>query len=159
MQSSLKWLAYRLLLTIQFRILGYVRGYGKIWIVGDEFCFNTVQQYYKNPKNDDGTLKMFAYQFFEVRELTASKYASNTRGFLPRLINLIVKNLNEHSALPKLIVMVLDDDLIRGTRPNTKTDMITFLTRITVYLVNQLERIIAAYKGVLPDKAKRDNKK
>ena len=90
----------------------------KIWLIGDELNYPTADEYFKNSKNKDGQHKTFTYNQFEVREFfTDSQSNEITHNSVSgRILNQLIRALNMHSNLPKLIVCVLDDDIVRGTR-------------------------------------------
>ena len=133
-----------------------MRGYEKIWIMGDEFAYNTLQQHYKNLKQDDGTPTTYAYLNFEVRAYLTSQHTMNTRNILSRLRNGLVTALNEHAVLPKVIVMVPDDDIINQVKDDPNTNLSFYYERLMSGLCNLLNKSVDCYKDMIPLKAKRE---
>ena len=106
-----------------------MHGYEKLQILGDEFCFKTVDQYFHNHCNEDNTHNTFTCNNYEVREFVTSKYKSSVRNVLNRIIILAVKSLNEQS-----IVMVLDDNILYGAKVDKNADFYIFYTKLMSYL-------------------------
>ena len=138
---------------------GQMRGYEKIWILGDDFAYNTYQQYFKNLKAEDGTPNTYTYLNFEVRAYLTSQNSMNSKNILSRLRNALVTALNEHSVLPKLIVLVPDDDIINQVADdsNEKTSLDFHYERLLSGLCNLLAKSLTCYKDMLPLKAKRES--
>ena len=134
-------------------ISGKIKGLEKIWLIGDEFGFKTCQEHYRNRRDAEGLQKMYAYEFFEVKEFFTSKYSNGqSRNVLKRLHNSLIFALNEYHPLPRLIVLVLDEDIIKGvTAGNTTADFDIVLR----FLFRNFDRAIEIYKENLPSKAKR----
>ena len=138
---------------------GQVKGYETVWLVGDEFCFRTAEQYFRGHKNSqDGSHNSFTYNHFEVKEFLTSKYsnACSPTNIITRLLNAVICGLNEYKGLPRLIIMVLDDDVIRCCN-HLDSDFTIFFTRILDALTRELSKAIDICKDLLPEKAKREN--
>ena len=135
-----------------------MKGYERLWIIGDEFCNNTVHQHFRNSKHEDGTYDSHTFNMFEVSEFTSARSTSNTRNILSRIRNNVATALNEHSGLPKLILFVLDDDIITSIPSNSNDNSLTKEYEYVLNsLITMLERVIDTYKDWLPSKAKREN--
>ena len=134
-----------------------MRGLEKIWIIGDNFCNCTFDGHYKNSAgpNSESNNQFYAFKNYEVREFSNNQYDSLFRNTAGRIRNSFLKAINEHNALPKLIVTILDDDLIQGM--NSKFDFDLQLHVLTTWLVTEFEKAIATYKDFLPQRAKRQN--
>ena len=138
-----------------------MKGYETVWLVGDEFVLNTWQQHYKNKRNTDRTPTSYLYSNFEVTEITSTRYG-NDNNILSRIRNGIATSLNQHTGLPRLIVFILDDDIITSLTQNKNQDQrVESTTKQFEYVLNNLfiliERVIATYKDYLPAKCKREN--
>ena len=133
---------------------GYSRGYEKIWVVADNFGFNTYEEFFKNRKEEDGTThKSYTFDQFEVRGYFSNKQSLNGN-ILSRIRNNIVHALNEHTILPKLIVIVPDDDIITE-KDFSCMDINIGYRRIIRYLAKEIIKAIDIYKDYLPNKSKR----
>ena len=99
----------------------------------------------------------FAFENFEVKELLTTRY-SNDRNVLSRLRNSLITGLNSYSQMPRLIVVVLDDDIVRYVDSKHKDDVVLSVEigKITEWLAREFERAILSYRDYLPSKAKRD---
>ena len=136
---------------------GNIRGYEKIWFLGDDFAYNTYQQFFKNLKSEDGNPTTYTYLNFEVRAYLTSQNSMNTKNILSRIRNSLVTVLNEHTMLPKLIVIVVDDDIINQVEDDQETSLVFHYERLMSGLCNLLNKSINCYKDMLPQKAKRES--
>ena len=73
---------------------------------------------------------------------------------ISRTRNALVKLITEQVLLPKLIVLVLDDDLLTLVRDKAHTYKLT--KRLLSWLINQFGRIVQTQKEYLPEKAKKN---
>ena len=130
-------------------------GLDHIWIIGDDFSCHTVQQHFNNPRKEDSRSPFYSFSTFEVTESLSSKYKSSNPSVMGRIVNNVVYGLNKHKKLPKIIVLVPDDDLVRGIHC---TDvMLIQISMITEWVVGEIVKAIEMYKEVLPLKCKRPN--
>ena len=81
---------------------------------------------------------------------------NNNRSCIGRLINNYVKGLNEFKELPKLVVMVIDDDSIKFIKNDSDETVETQIKMITDWLVNEMEKATKCCTEHYPSKAKRD---
>ena len=107
-------------------------------------------------KKEGGVYDTFTYTFYEVKEFTTARNF-NDRNILSRLRNSLVTALNEHKGLPKLIVFVIDDDIITSAPTNSEDSITQQYEYILNALFKLIERSIDCYKDVLPAKAKREH--
>ena len=69
-----------------------------------------------------------------------------------------MEGINEHTVLPKLIVVVVDDDIIKNVPAHIRSsELQRFYEHILNSLLINIRRSIDAYKDILPNKAKREN--
>ena len=127
--------------------------------MGDEFAKNTIKQYYKDARNEDGSPASYLYGNFEVKEFVTHKHSNNCKNILSRMRNCLVTALNEHEILPKMIIFVMDDDVINEV--NRKLDPSDCLTKDYVTILKGLMKLISVsincYKDGLPRKAFRES--
>ena len=131
-----------------------VRGLEKIWVIGDEFCYNTYDHYFKHT-NPDGSNDSFAFLNFEMRDFFSDDFTSHNCSVAGRIINNLINALYEHSTLPKLIVMVLDNDIVKKNIPDS-ANMFDKIRGITKWLLKECQKAIDIYKDFLLIKSKRD---
>ena len=123
----------------------------KIWFIGDEFCNNTFHTLAEN-KNQNGTHASYVYTNFEVRDFFSSRFSSNDDNVLNRIRSNFVRALNKHNTLPKLIVIVLDDDISKITK-HMEDPAMTSLHPIS-WLMCEFHKLLDIYKDWLPPRAK-----
>ena len=84
-------------------------------MVGDEFTHRSYTDHYKLVTASDETNMdtQFMKENFELFEYSASRYSSLIHNGLGRVINQVGKAIKEQVSLPKVVLMVLDDDIIK----------------------------------------------
>ena len=132
-----------------------MHGYEKVWFIGDNFAHQSFERFMKGNKKEDGSYNTFTYQNFEVKGFFSYEN-SYERWAISRMRNALVTALNEHNSLPKLIVVIPDDDIIRDLR-HVKSKMTKKLEKKTNWITRQMFRVISSYKDLLPQKAKRQS--
>ena len=137
-------------------IAGYIRGYEKIWIIGDNFTRNTIHDHLKGIKKSDGTPNTYLYCNYEVRDFSSSPLCG-IRNILSRLKSCLIGALNEHASLPKMVVFVLDDDLITNVKEDSRLTIRQHYDILLNGLLRMVYRAIQTYKDLLPQKSKCDN--
>ena len=133
-----------------FSLTDKVRGLEKIWIIGDDFCERTFDEYYRHTALSTEPNRTFAFTNFEVRDFFSSEYTSHNRSPAGRIINKFILALNEHNTLPKLIVVVMDDNLF----DNIKEHFAASVKKLLSWLMKEFDKAIHIYKDYLPIKAK-----
>ena len=126
-----------------------------MWLLGNEFVSRSFNQYYRlvTSKNNSEDGK-YCFIHFELFDYSSTRYASSLRNILPRLTSLLAKAIRECKYLPKVIVIVPDDDIIKqlGIHAPSKASLHIILS----YLLEEMHRIILKYKNDLDIKAKVD---
>ena len=125
--------------------------------MGDEFAHKTFHSHFKNNKTSDGAYNTYTFKHFEVREFLTSKYSGNIRNIISRIRNGFVTAVNEHAVLPKLVVVILDDDIIQNASASNGDNLSIHYRKILECLFRLVNRVFEVYKDLLPEKAKRDN--
>ena len=139
-----------------FIIAGRVEGYEHLWLFGDEFGFRTGHQNFAKNRNTDGTYNSYTFSHFEVKEIWTSKYKSNDSNVIRRLINAVIACLNDQKRLPKVMVFVLDDDVLRGAKEKG-CNYPEYYPILVKALFRNIERAVDSFKESLPIKSKRHN--
>ena len=91
--------------------VSYIQGLEKIWILGDEFVFRTIDEYFL--QRDHKSYNGYSKEHYETLGFPSSKYASMDQNIISRIRNKFAKTVSDEKILPKLVVIVPDDDLIR----------------------------------------------
>ena len=132
-----------------------VKGAERVWILGDEFAYKYYHQYYKENKHE-GKHMTYLFEHFEVKDLLSTRY-SNDRNVLSRLRNSLITALNQYYPVPRLIAVVMDDDITRYIDSRDKEDLVLTVEIGTIveWITREFERAILSFKDYLPDKAKK----
>ena len=106
-------------------------------------------------RNDEKN-KSYVFENYEVKDFTTSRY-SNDRNVLSRIRNGLVTALNLYLPVPKVIVIVLDDDIVRCIDAKDKQDVVLNIEigTVTEWLAREIERVIQCFNENLPLKAKK----
>ena len=83
-----------------------------------------------------------------------SKYISGTKNVLARYRNLLVSMIKEQPRLPKLLVNVMDNDLIKNL-PDEIWEDSRALNRVVTTLMNGQSKLILTQKEFLAQKSKK----
>ena len=138
--------------SLIYLILEPVRGLEKIWLIGDVFGEKTYQDYYKQ-SGLSAENKMYGFTNFEIRDFFSSKNTSLNRIVAGRIINNLINALNEHNTLPKLIVVIQDDDIIYDMQD--KPSLFFIVKGLITWMMRETTKAIEIYKDYLPAKAKK----
>ena len=136
-----------------------MNGLESIWIIGDEFASNSCDEYFKRTcnttlkgKKDTGT---HCGDFFEIKTHTANQYTSHIHNFIGWVLNTFTQALNNEEFLPKAVVFILDNDLIKFV--NIASFGISVIYgRIIHYMCDEIMKLLTSKKEKLPKRATRD---
>ena len=132
-----------------------MRGIEKIWFIGDEFSHSSFEHHFKDIKDEHGKYTTFTFDNYEVRDFLSSRVTSHIRSTLARFRNNLVKAMNDQIGLPKLIVVVMDDDILKSIEGDTSEDVRKQIKPLITWLICEYEKLILAFKDMLPGRAKR----
>ena len=104
------------------------------------------------------TYDSYAVTKYDPTKLVSNKFTSHEQSILGRLCNAFIKGLTEQVLPPRLVVIILDDDLITFLDTECDRHAESYpLTKMLEWLMTELTRVVAAYKDYLPEKSKKDN--
>ena len=135
-------------------VTDYIKGLESVWIVGDKFVFRTCEEYFK--QRDHHNYNGFAKENYEILSFASSKYASNNKSVIGRVRNELLSAMKQETYLPKLIVVILDDDVIRCLDVSNSSSYVVW-KRAIHWLMNKFKQDIMDHKQFLPTKVKRDD--
>ena len=132
-----------------------IKGYEQLWILGDAFTASSFEQYYKLK-----AMKDFAaghmIESYDVMARSGNKYTSNDPNILSRLRNMLIGLIHQEVKLPKMIIIVLDDDLVKYYGPDEDDECLEkAFKRLLNELMTEFRKIISTQKERLPKKAQR----
>ena len=132
-----------------------VRGYDRCWIFGDIFASRSFEQHFKARKSMDYNNYLKAH--FDVSGYF-NHFTSDNPSILGRVASLLnsAANVTFNNALlplPKIIIMVLDDDIIKliSEEDNIK-GFSKPCTRLLNFLMTEFDCGISTFKELLPVK-------
>ena len=132
-----------------------MKGIEKIWITGDDFGFNSFNKYFYQHSDED----QYAKSAFEVSGFHNDRLQSYDTNTISRIRNYLVGAKKDQKILPKFIVLVIDDNIIKYLRHKGGKEVndspmqgYEWLLR---WLMTQFERLIAVQKEYLADKCRK----
>ena len=124
-------------------------GIDKMWIIGDEFCDKSCNLYFMETPSRSN----YARSTFEVKAVSTNKFRSHTSNTLIRIHNTMTHAMQTQGLLPKLILFIIEDDIIEFINLNDHGITQAFKACITK-LVMEVRRSIDTFKeDFLPKKA------
>ena len=136
--------------------VGDVRGIDSFWFIGDEFCDRGFTSYYKQVKNPSEN-GWYVHENYDMFESSTTKYSSLVRNILAHFKSLLCLALRKFKTLPKAIIFIPDDDIIKQAPiplADAKDGEYHLIAR---YILEETRRLIISYKEHLPKKCKRDH--
>ena len=76
------------------------------------------------------------------------------RNVIGRVRNCLVEAINEHVLLPKFIIVILEDDLIRAVH-HYSDGISNILSTLTKWMASEFHKLLSAHKESLPTKARK----
>ena len=134
-------------------------GLDNVWLLGDNFVASTYRKYFLQRleliEEEVRKEELFIKSNYDFDLYCNSRYNSPTQNMLVRLQNTFARALNGNIALPRYMIVILDDDLI---------DFLTFkqagisqiLGEWLIWLIKELDTVINSMKTKLPAKSKRE---
>ena len=98
----------KLLTSFVFSDISPIHGYDELWIMGDNFAVSTYRPGFLFGCPDNSFIKAN----FEFKKFINSRFNSNDRNYLSRLRNTIATAINTEEKLPKVMLVVLDNDIV-----------------------------------------------
>ena len=111
---------------------------------------NTYHKYFKDAHR---SRELFLKDKYDVLPYMTNGENSNIRNMLSRIRNQFAKAVNKNLRLPKAIIFVLDDDLIRWTDYEKAEGARDYFGKIVSWLVNEVRKMVMTRKDQFPTKA------
>ena len=130
-----------------------LRGFETLWVIADEFGTDSFRHYFYNNEQS------YANETFEVTGFLTKALGNADKSPLSRMVNSLTYAMQEKLSLPKIILFVFEDDIIKHRLLRTKTDVgkTEMYTRVLKWFSTNVERAVEAFKEYLPLKCKRQN--
>ena len=119
-------------------------------MVGETFADNTVYQHFRTLNEENS----YTHAIYEVKYFTISAFKSELLTTVARVRNCIAVGLKTVvTPLPKMIVVVLEDDIINSIK---RKDMVERIyDRVVRWLLFEVRKILDGHNDSLPKKARR----
>ena len=132
-----------------FIIVGYIRGAEQLWLLGDEFL-TKAYGHFNGVANEEAGI-YFTKDHYEVKMFAGNNLDPEITTPLARIRSEFIKAVEEHILLPKVVVIILDNDLIKHADRNSSYVYSTLIH----WLASEFNKIVEVQKDRLPIKAKK----
>ena len=137
-----------------YLISGPLKGIEKIWVLGDNFGHRSFNTHYF--KRDD--MASYAKDKYEVSGFFNNRFMSLDPNVVSRLRNVLVMGIKEQSFLPKMVVVVPDDDIVHEVNEGFYSSSISDdYYKVLHWIMKEHTHLVEAIKEYLPEKCKRVN--
>ena len=133
----------------KFLITDQFRGRDPLWIIGDEFSSRTSHSLLNLDEEE-----CFTTRNFETTITAANRFSNYQSNALVRIRNSLVKTINDRAELPKFLIFILEDDLIKNLGYN-RTGAESGYSRVIDWLITEIKDVIEKAKQIMPEKALR----
>ena len=132
----------------------YIKGIEKIWFISDDFGSKSYAEHYF--QWEPSSFQSYALENYECSGLISSSASLNT-SFLSRIRNSFISGIADQTTFPKLVVLVLDDELIDSVVKQNDTSSYT-IGKVLHWLMSELDKSVRVMKeDYLLNKSKRAN--
>ena len=94
---------------------------------------------------------------YDVYGFCSNKFLSTNPSLISRLRNALVKGIQEQVLLPKFVVVVVDDDIIKSLSGEQNRNLVDIYNRLINNIMLEHGRLLQVQKEFLPKKSKRSN--
>ena len=94
----------------------------------------------------------YAKKHYEVTLISSDRYQSTIHSPIARLHNSLVNAMSQHASLPKMLVIIIEDDFIKYLEHNDYGATELF-GKVLNYIESELQKTILKFKRMLPPKA------
>ena len=122
-----------------------------VWIFGDEFAHGSFENYFKRNNNIS-----YTKETFDVSGFFTSRFTSNDQNAISRLRNALATAITAKVHLPKFIVIVPDDNLLRYAKIAKSETSSVSMGKLINSVMLQHNRYIEIQKEYLPSKSQCD---
>ena len=134
--------------------------YEQLWIFGDNFVSESsdfLRRLFRMKSNTSEVPapKSYIANNFEVSVFANSANKTHMRSTLGRLRNLIMAAIKIKELLPKYIIIIIENDLIRCVKYR-KPGIFDIFGRILRWLADEFHQAVMDWKSALPSRAKRN---
>ena len=130
---------------IIYNISGEVKAVKDVWLIGDQFLMETYHELstMKSAAVTDRKKPPFIFQFYNVYTFTMNPL-SLQHDVLARIVNCLIKGLNDNVKLPSLLIMIPDHDLLNFLWEKTDgdRDISILLNRAIGWIATQIDRAL-----------------
>ena len=122
----------------------------QIIIAGDRFVRTTAKNVYFRISNCFGATR------YETTIASADKYSNNNPFMLTRITNAIQRELNASINCPKMIVLILEEDLIDEIGEKDRKKASIYFEIYVRFIIREINNMVEKFRHLLPENAKQD---
>ena len=122
-----------------------------LWVIGDKFLLDIYGELSRI--RADAIISKepvpYVHDFYNVQFFTANPLSEITN-IMTRMVNSLVKALNEVKVLPRIILVIPDDNILHQVgKLNPSTDALIVIEKAVNWMLTQMERAISSKKEYL----------
>ena len=129
-------------------LAGKIKSCEEVWFLGDNFGFKTYSEHFNERKFED--YDGYTRRYYGTRGFFTNKYSHHDQNAVSRLRNTLAKAITDRVLLPKMVVIVPDNDLIKFAQSAD-------YNRILDNIMKQHNKYIDIQKEYLPERSLRGN--
>ena len=127
-------------------------GIDKMWILGDLFVGESIQQYYMGMQQTDS----YSRTHLEVNTFHRRTVHDGSDNPFSRIYNGLIYAMRTMGYIPMILVIVIEDDVIRYADYND-FGVTAMYGRVITYLADEINKAINEFKSILPQKCLRED--
>ena len=131
-----------------------IQGYDKIWFLGDLFIKSSFGKYFQDALTLDRSTNYIKAHYDTMEYYHVSHEDGHDKNILSRVRNVLIKAINCEILLPKVIVVIMNNDLMDAIE-HYKPGISYVLGRTLEWLINEFHKIITSHKENLPTKCRK----
>ena len=128
----------------------------QLWFIGDKFVHRSFTSNFKHAKTLVGEPN-FCTTNFDVIDSSTTKFIMSVHNVLARQKALLAKTITDEKYLPKTIVFIPDNNIIKQLSNFMKDELQTIYFHMMSYLFEEINRMVVAYKEKLPTKSRKEH--
>ena len=136
-------------LSLFVYIAGTFKGIESVIIAGDTFVAKTAKIHFLRLKN------CFTTQHFETTIKASDRYNTSNAFINARICNAMVSGFEHAQNMPKLVVLVLENDVINAVEKGKYAPI--FYNRMIADVIKEFHKIVEKFRKLLPVYAQRQN--
>ena len=126
-------------------IVDKIPAYEKVWVIADDFGYRSYEEHYKKQRK-----QAYLKDHFDITAVVNGKFTSTNPSTIGRLSNALVSMINKQELLPKYVIIVPDDDIIKSLK-HRNYGISSTLGHLVDTVMTNFDKAVEIYKDYLED--------